>query len=113
PLMLRCDRNVSIVIFSTESNRAEKRRRFIPLPGRSETREAIAKQWKDAPEHVGIGGPPRIVCAIILVGRGELQAARRLSAAQAQETRYPGHSAYVRGLAEKLGLGSLGPRLQV
>ena len=51
--------------------------------------------------------PPRIVCAIILAERGWPDDARALLTAQARETTNPGHPAYVRRLADKLGLGSL------
>jgi hypothetical protein len=52
-------------------------------------------------------GPPRIICAIILAKRGLTTEARSLLASQARETRNPGHPAYVRALAERLGLGAL------
>jgi hypothetical protein len=74
---------------------------------RYESRDLILAELKGRSENIGTGGPPRIICAIILVGRGELSAARTLLAEQAREIRNPGHSAYVRSLAEKLGLGAL------
>jgi len=47
---------------------------------------------------------PRIVKAVILVGLSRNSEAETLLAAQVNETRNPGHPAYVRRLAEKLGL---------
>jgi hypothetical protein len=61
-----------------------------------------AKKWVR-----GAGGPPRTICAIILASRGDVNAARQLLLDQAKETRNPGHPAYVRGLAQKLGLGAI------
>jgi hypothetical protein len=55
----------------------------------------------------GVSAPPRIICAIILAKRGLTAEACTLLALQARETRNPGHPAYVRVLAERLGLGGL------
>ena len=72
---------------------------------RHASRDAILREWEAESEIQGSGGEPlRIALAVILVGRGELQQARQLLEAQAQETRNPGHPAYVRGLAERLGI---------
>lgn len=49
----------------------------------------------------------RIVCATILVGLGHHAEARRHLSVQVKNTHNPGHPAYVRGLAQKLGLGRL------
>jgi hypothetical protein len=80
----------------------------IPFFGNFETRDAILEQWLAAPNAPYASTPSRIVCAIILAGRGRNEEARVLLAAQARETLNPGHPAYVRRLADKLGLGDLG-----
>jgi hypothetical protein len=80
----------------------------LPFLNRFETRDAILEELRGltAPPF-GASSPPRIVCAIILAGKGMTAEARTLLALQAKETRNPGHPAYVRALAEKLGLGGL------
>lgn len=80
----------------------------IPFFGKFETRDAILKQWLADPKAPYASTPSRIVCAIILAKRGRNEDARVLLAAQARETLNPGHPAYVRRLADKLGLGDLG-----
>ena len=56
-------------------------------------------------EHCAV---PRIVCAIILAGRGNLDSARSLLTAQALESSHNRHHpAYVRGLAMRMGLGEV------
>jgi hypothetical protein len=79
----------------------------FPFFHRFETRDAILTEYKSAIKALFVGGPPRIVCAIILAERGQVADARALLAEQAKETGNPGHPAYVRALAEKLGLGDL------
>jgi hypothetical protein len=79
----------------------------IPFLDRFGSRDRILQEWATATENVSAGRPPRIVKAIILAGRGQSKEARELLRQQAQETRNPGHPAYVRGLAMKLGLGPL------
>jgi hypothetical protein len=75
---------------------------------RYESRDLILSELNGRSEAVGAGStPPRIVCAIILATRGDLTAARQLLSDQARETRNPGHPAYVRGLAARLGLGTI------
>jgi hypothetical protein len=76
----------------------------LPFLDRFKSRAAILREWKGKSENQGIGGPPRIVMAIILAERGQRDAAGHLLAEQAGETRNPGHSAYVRSLAERLGV---------
>jgi hypothetical protein len=80
----------------------------IPFFRKFEARDAILDQWLGVPESPYADIPPRIVCAIILARRGERDDARTLLTAQAKETRNPGHPAYVRRLADELGLGDLG-----
>jgi hypothetical protein len=75
---------------------------------RYDTRDKIISEWRGQAESLVAGRPPRIVLAIIHAKRGESTQARRLLTAQASEsTRNPGHRAYVRTLARKLGLGEL------
>jgi hypothetical protein len=78
----------------------------VPFLDRFKSRDSILEELMGKATSA-FASPPRIVCAIILVGRQRLDEARRLLAAQALETRNLGHPAYVRGLAEKLGLGGL------
>jgi hypothetical protein len=79
----------------------------MPFLERFGSRERILREWSEAAKNVGAGQPPRIVMAIILAGRGQAHEARRLLRQQAEETPSPGHAAYVRELAMKLGLGPL------
>lgn len=81
----------------------------IPFFKEFETRDAILNQWLGVSKAPYAFAPPRIVCAIILAQRGRNEDARVLLAAQAKETLNPGHPAYVRRLADKLGVGDLGP----
>ena len=81
----------------------------IPFFNKFETRDAILSEWLAVPKSPFAVTPPRIVCAIILTERGRIEDARALLTAQARETLNPGHPAYVRRLADKLGLGNLGP----
>jgi hypothetical protein len=79
----------------------------FPFLGRFETRDAILMEWLHIANSPYADNPARIVCAIILVKRGQQADARALLAAQARETRNPGHPAYVRSLADRLGVGEL------
>jgi hypothetical protein len=79
----------------------------LPFLERFGTRDGILHEWKLRAKNLFAGHPPRIVCAIILVGRSQHDEAKQLLAAQARETLNPGHPTFVRSLAEKLGLGSL------
>jgi hypothetical protein len=72
------------------------------------TRAKILAEWREQTENVGAGSPPRIVMAIILAERGDAVRARQLLLAQAGETCNPKHPEYVRALAMRMGLGSLG-----
>jgi Domain of unknown function (DUF4304) len=100
-------------ILVDEALTEELLRRFerdaIPFFNKFESRDAILDQWLAVPKSPYAITPPRIVCAIILAGRGRSEEARVLLAAQVGETLNPGHPAYVRRLADKLGLGDLGP----
>jgi hypothetical protein len=78
----------------------------LPFLHRYQTRDQILAD-ADRLEAGGFGRPMKIVCAIILLGRGLNEAARRLLAEQAKDTWNPGHPQYVRELALRLGLGSL------
>jgi len=73
---------------------------------RFESRDKILHELRGLTENTFLN-PPRIVCAIILAKRGEVEEARSLLRAQARETRNPHHPEYVRGLAQRLGLGNL------
>jgi len=79
----------------------------FPFLDRFSTRDKILAEWNETSKNVGPGGPPRIVLAIILAQRGQLERARALLALQVLETKNPGHPDYVRKLAKVLALGSL------
>jgi hypothetical protein len=79
----------------------------LPFLARFQSRDAILLEWAAVDNNQFAGSPPRIVKAIILRERGRTEEARALLAAQAQETHNPGHPAYVRALAERLGVGGL------
>lgn len=71
------------------------------------SRDRILAEWEGRTVDIGASTPPRIVSAIILVQRGELERSRKLLSLQALETWNPGHPKYVRSLAERLGLDAL------
>jgi hypothetical protein len=79
----------------------------FPFLERFKNRDLILAQWEGQSENMGASSPPRIVSAIILTERGERDRARGLLREQARETLNPGHSKYVRSLAQTLGLGQL------
>jgi hypothetical protein len=79
----------------------------LPFLGRFSTRDRILAELQGISINTSGGSPPRIVSAIILCQRGELDQARKLLRVQALETKAPGHPAYVRTLAKNLGLGDL------
>lgn len=77
----------------------------LPFFQRFETRDQILTEFLTATDNTEIMAAPRIVCAIILLDRGDREAARELLAAQAREhTRNPRHPAYVIDLATRLGV---------
>ncbi len=79
----------------------------LPYFDRHASRDAILRACARGDRVLGIGGPARIVAALILNERGDKERARALLARQARGRQHPGHSEYVRGLAERLGLGPL------
>lgn len=84
-------------------------RHALPYLDRHASRDAVLRACAESNGALGnAGGPARIVAAVILTERGDKEGARALLARQAQERQNPGHPAYVRSLAEKLGLGALG-----
>lgn len=78
----------------------------FPFLEKFETREKILNELRHQTENMFVE-PPRIVCAIVLAGRGETDEARSLLRAQSAEPGNPTHSEYVQALAHKLGLGEL------
>jgi hypothetical protein len=77
----------------------------FPFFQRFENRDQIIDEFRTATDNTELMAVSRIVCAIILLNRGEREEARHLLAAQARDhTRNPGHPAYVMGLAKRLGI---------
>lgn len=76
----------------------------FPFLARFESRDAILAELRPVADPFYVGTPPRIICAIILASRGQRAEARELLALQVVETRNPGHPAYVRKLADRLGV---------
>ena len=75
---------------------------------RFRSRDLILAELEGHGENLEHCAVPRIVSAIILTRRGKPDAARSLMAAQTQESRHNrNHPAYVRELAERLGLGAI------
>jgi Domain of unknown function (DUF4304) len=78
----------------------------LPFLERFNSRDRILSALRGLSENIFLS-PPRIVCAIILAVRGDVDSSRVLLEAQSHETRNPKHPEYVRGLAQRLGLGNL------
>jgi hypothetical protein len=78
----------------------------VPFLERFSTRDRILEELIGKPNN-RYATVPRIVSAILLVVRGEADAARELLFEQAREVHNPRHPAYVRDLATRLGLGDL------
>lgn len=77
----------------------------FPLFRRFESRTQILDEFLAKSENTPLMTVPRIVCAIILLEKGERQEAGRLLAAQAREsTHIPHHQTYVIKLAQRLGV---------
>jgi hypothetical protein len=77
----------------------------FPFFQRFDNRDQVINEFRDAVDNTELMAVPRIVCAIILLNRGEREEARHLLAAQARDhARNPGHPAYVIGLARRLGI---------
>ena len=74
---------------------------------RFRSRDLILAELDGHGENLAHCHTPRIVCAIILAGRGQTDSARELMATQALESRHPTHPAYVRELAARMGLGAI------
>jgi hypothetical protein len=79
----------------------------LPFLERFSTRNKILSAWPAGVPPIGASSPPRIVKAIILAERSQVADARQLLEQQVLETRNPGHPAYVRDLAKRIGLGDL------
>lgn len=79
----------------------------LPFLARFETRDSILRELTPLKGNTGAGMPNRIVCAILLAHRGEIEAARSMLAAQIREVANPGHAKYVQELSDRLGLGRI------
>jgi len=77
----------------------------FPFFQRFEYRDQIINEFRNTKDNTPLMAVPRIVCAIILLNRGNRDEARRLLAAQASDhSRNPRHPAYVMDLARRLGI---------
>jgi len=77
----------------------------FPLFRRFERRDQVLAEFGHLADNNHLIAVPRIVCALILLERGERDEAQRLLALQARDhTRNPSHPAYVINLAQRLGL---------
>jgi hypothetical protein len=77
----------------------------FPLFQRFESRDHIINELRHETDNTDLVSVPRLVCAVILLQRGERDEARRLLAAQARDyTRNPNHPTYVIELARRLGV---------
>ena len=75
---------------------------------RFHSRDLILRELDGQGENLDHCAVPRIVCAIILARRGQVEAAKSLMSAQTLESRYNrNHPAYVRELAMRMGLGAV------
>jgi hypothetical protein len=82
----------------------------LPFLARFETRDSVFQELARLKGNSGLGMPPRLVCAILLVHRGQDAKAKETLAAQIREAMnkgHKGHADYVQRLAEHLGLGSI------
>jgi uncharacterized protein DUF4304 len=72
---------------------------------RFERRDQILAEFSRLADNNELMAVPRIICALILFERGEHDEAQRLLALQARDqTCNPGHPAYVKDLARRLGI---------
>jgi len=80
----------------------------LPFFERYSTREKILREWEDqvgnTPES---GSPPKLVCAMIYLEKGERAAAARLLYEQARDTHISQHRDYVNEIAIRLNLRPL------
>lgn len=83
------------------------KRDAIPFLERLQTRDALLNELGKIEESYGSGGPPRVVCAIILAHRGQKEAARANLIAQARKVARPDHTEHLKRLADGLGLEAL------
>jgi hypothetical protein len=95
---------------SAESLQLRLERDALPFLARFETRDSVFQELSRLKGNSGAGMPPRLVCAILLVHRGQDTKAKETLAAQIREAMnkgHKGHADYVQRLAEHLGLGSI------
>jgi len=79
----------------------------VPFLGRFSTRDQVLAELRGRGENLEYCAVPRIVSAIILVGRQDIESARQLLAAQCLETTNKRHPEYVRELAQRIGVGAI------
>jgi len=79
----------------------------FPFFARFETRDFILQELRPLKGNTGAGTPNRILCAILLVHRGEKEEAKGMLANQIREVANKGHAEYVQSLADQLGLGRI------
>jgi hypothetical protein len=83
----------------------------LPFFAGLQTRDQILQRWDGVAENDDFMAVPRIVCAVMLLERGNATAARTLLLVQAQEAKlnHPRHAAYVIELAKRLGVDLCDP----
>lgn len=80
----------------------------LPFLDRFGSRDLILGELEGHGDNLEYCAVPRIICAIILTRRGQVDSARSLMAAQTLESRHNrNHPTYVRELAVRMGLGAV------
>jgi hypothetical protein len=79
----------------------------FPWFRRFETRDSLLQELEKAEETWGTGGPPRIICAILLAHRGQTEKTRENLILQARKRTDTKHTEHVQALADRLGLGRI------
>jgi hypothetical protein len=86
-------------LLADEETEADMRRHSerdaLPYLARFESRESLLRELEQHQPVAGIGGPPRITCALILALRRQTEKARDLLKTQVQLAGSPKHSEYV------------------
>lgn len=74
----------------------------FPFLAKFENRDALLSELQGSSETSAPGGPPRVICAIILARRGQVEEASALLKEQSALVAKPSHTEYLRQLASAL-----------